>query len=233
MIARALWNLRQFSKWVNCKNARAFLVQRPGSNQWPHTLDRCQLNCRCPTFTNWILDYLCVDIYLILILDGCSAPVTCWCVPTKRFSQGSERGRKQYSESEFVSSVSMRIKKRSNISVNRSDFDSRCKLGVSSSWIKFDFRFAIENSRSFNTVICSTNSSSHCLSRNAEHIRSTTFRWRCDKVELRGTCLEAQTSIHTKVVINSWKLYYDTEDTFSRNRTKGVFDIWRSEKVWL
>ena len=38
---------------------------------------------------------------------------------------------------------------------------------------------------------------------NAEHIRVTAFRWRCDEVEMRRTCLEAQKSIQTKVVINS------------------------------
>jgi len=51
---------------------------------------------------------------------------------------------------------------------------------------EFDFCFAIENSRSFKTVICSTNSSSHCLSRDAEHIRLTAFCWRCDEVEMKG-----------------------------------------------
>jgi len=48
---------------------------------------------------------------------------------------------------------------------------------------------------------------------------------------MRGTCLEAQKSIKTKVVIISWKLYYDTEDTFTRNRTQGFFGIRRKEKV--
>ena len=38
---------------------------------------------------------------------------------------------------------------------------------------------------------------------NAEHIRVIAFCWRCDEVEMRGTCLEAQKSIPTKVVINS------------------------------
>ena len=33
----------------------------------------------------------------------------------------------------------MRIKKKLEFSVSRSDFDSRCKLGVSSSWMEFDF----------------------------------------------------------------------------------------------
>jgi len=113
------------------------------------------------------------------------------------------------------------------------DLDSRCKPGVFISCMEFDFCFAIENSRSFKTVICSTNSSSHCLSRDAEHICLTAFRWRCDEVEMRGTCLEAQQSMQTKVVINSWKLYYNTEDTFTRNRLEGFFDIRRNEKVLL
>ena len=69
--------------------------------------------------------------------------------------------------------------------------------------MEFDFCFAIENSRSFKTAICSTNSSRHCLSRDTEHIRLTAFHWCCDEVEMRGTCLEAQKSIQTKVVINS------------------------------
>ena len=97
----------------------------------------------------------------------------------------------------------MRIKKNSNFSVSRSDFDCRCEPGVSSSGMEFDFCFAIENSRSFKTIICSTNFSSHCLSRDAEHIRLTAFRWRCDEVEMRVTCLEAEKSMQTKVVINS------------------------------
>jgi len=167
-----------------------------------------------------------------LILDGRSAPVTGWYVPTKWVSQGSKRGRKPYSESEFFFFRIHANKKKSNISVSRSDFDSQCKPGASSSWAEFDFYFAIENSRSFKTVICSTNSSSHCLSRDAEHIRLTAFRWHCDEGEMRVTCLEAQKSIQRKVVMNSWKVYYDTEDTFSRNRLEGFFDIIRrNEKV--
>jgi len=39
--------------------------------------------------------------------------------------------------------------------------------------------------------------------------------------------LEAQKSIQTKVVVNSFKLYYNIEDTFTRNCTKGFFDIRR------
>jgi len=157
----------------------------------------------------------------------CSAQVTGWCVPTKRVLQGLERGRKHIPNQNLFSFVSMRIKKNSNISVSRSDIDSRYKPGVSSSWMEFGFCFAIEHSRSFKTVICCTNSSSHCLSRDAEHKRLTAFRWRCDEVEMRGTCLEVQKSIQTTVVINSWKLYYDTE-AFTRNCVERFFDIRRN-----
>jgi len=69
--------------------------------------------------------------------------------------------------------------------------------------MEFDFCFAFEDSRSFKTVICSINSSSHCSSRDAEQIRLTAFRWRCDEVEMRVTCLEAEKSMQTKVVINT------------------------------
>ena len=100
-------------------------------------------------------------------------------------------------------------KKKSEFSVSRSHFDSRCKPFVSCSWMECDFCFAIENSRLFKTVICGTNSLCHCLSRDAEHIRLTAFQWRCDKVEMRGTCLGPEKSMQTKVVINFWKLYYN------------------------
>jgi len=146
------------------------------------------------------------------------------------FRRGRNEAENHIPNQNSFSFVSMRIKKNSNISVSRSDFNSQCKLGDSSSWMEFDFCFVIENSRSFKMIICSTNSSSHYLSRDAEHIRLTAFRWRCDKVEMKGTCLEAQKSIQTKVVINSWKLYYDTEDTFTRNRLEGFIDIRRNEK---
>jgi len=47
---------------------------------------------------------------------------------------------------------------------------------------------------------------------NAEHIRLTAFRWRCDEVEMIRTCLEAQQSMQTKFVINSWKFYQDLHE---------------------
>jgi len=122
---------------------------------------------------------VCVQVHVSFsFLDGSSAPVTCSCVPTKHVSQGLEHGRNPYSESELVVSRIHANQKNSEFSVSRSDFDYRCNPGVSCSWMEFDFCFAIENSRSFKTVICSTNFSSHCLSRDAKHIRLTAFRWR-------------------------------------------------------
>ena len=232
IIARTCWNLRQFSKRVTFQKETSFRlvpIFEPGTFVswdyrpiiWVIVVQRSRLNVRNDR----------VKIHVLFsILDGSSAPVTCSCGTTKRVSQGLEHGLNSYA-SEMVFFVSMRIKKKSEFSVSRSYFDSRCKPGVSCSWMEFDFCFTIENSRSFKTVICSTNSSSHCLSRDAEHIRLTAFRWRCDEVEMRGTCLETEKSMQTKVVINSWKLYYDTENTFTRNRTKGFFDIRRNEKV--
>ena len=152
------------------------------------------------------------------------------------FRRGRDGAENHIPNQEFVFFfVSMRIKKKSNISVSRSDFDSRCKPNVftDSSWMEFDLFFAIENSRSFKTVICNIYSASLCLSRDADHTGLTVFRWRCDEVEMRGTCLEVQKSIQTKVVINSWKLYYDTEETFTRNSLEGFFDIQRNVKVLL
>jgi len=67
---------------------------------------------------------------------------------------------------------------------------------------------------------------------NAEHIRLTAFCWRCDEVEMRGTCLEAQESIQSKVVSNSWKFHYDTEDTITKYRRKEFSDIRRNKKFY-
>jgi len=91
--------------------------------------------------------------------------------------------------------------------------------------MEFDFCFAIETSRSFKTVICSTNSSSHCLSRDAEHILLTAFRWRCDEVEMRGTCSGAEKLMHTKFVINSPNC-----TTIQRIPSRGIF--WRDFSIF-
>ena len=63
---------------------------------------------------------------------------------------------------------------------------------------------------------------------NAEHIRLITFHWQGEKVEMEGTCLGEQ-----KVVFNSCKLCYYTEDTFTRNCVQGFSDIRSNEKVLI
>jgi len=62
---------------------------------------------------------------------------------------------------------------------------------------------------------------------NAEHTRSINFHWQSEKVEVGGTCLGEQKSIQQKVVFNSCKLCYYTEDTFTRNCVQGFSDIQR------
>jgi len=68
---------------------------------------------------------------------------------------------------------------------------------------------------------------------NAEHIRLITFHWQSEKVEMGGTCLGEPKSIQQKVVFNSCKLCYYTEDTLTRNCVQGFSDIRRNENVLL
>jgi len=68
---------------------------------------------------------------------------------------------------------------------------------------------------------------------NAEHIRLITFHWQSEKDEMGGTCLGEQKSIQQKVVFNSCKLWYYTQDNFTRNCIQGLSDIRRNEKVLL
>ena len=68
---------------------------------------------------------------------------------------------------------------------------------------------------------------------NAEHIRLITFQWQSEKVEMEGTCLGEPKSILQKVVFNSCKLCYYTEDTCTRNCVQGFSDIRRNENVLL
>jgi len=117
---------------------------------------------------------VCVKMFVLFsILDESSATVTCSCVPKKRVSQGLEHGRNPYSESELVFFRIHANQKKFRIFCQQNRLRFRCKPGVSCSWMEFDFYLAIGNSRSFKTIICSTNSSSHSQSRDAEHIRLT------------------------------------------------------------
>jgi hypothetical protein len=140
----------------------------------------------------------------------------------------------------------------SKFSVSRFDFDSRCESSVFAEpvleWnLIFDLQLKFFGEtrcffRFFKTFMYSTNSSSQykflesrgtVYQENVEHIRLTTFHWRCETVEMRRTCLQAQKLILSQVVSNSWKLHYDTEDTFTKHRTKGFPVIRRNEKVVL
>jgi len=57
---------------------------------------------------------------------------------------------------------------------------------------------------------------------NAEHIRLITFHWQSEKVEMGGTCLGEQKSIQQKVVFNSCKLCYYTENLY-KELCPGIF----------
>ena len=89
---------------------------------------------------------------------------------------------------------------------SRSDFDSRCEPDVFAepvsqcNWFLFcDRRFSDRLKRLFVVQIPLVT----VYRENAEHIRWIAFRWRCDEVEMRGTCLEAQKSMQANLVINS------------------------------
>ena len=64
---------------------------------------------------------------------------------------------------------------------------------------------------------------------NTEHTRLIAFHWQSDTVEMGGTCLGEQKSIQQKVVFNSCKLCYYTQDTFTRNYVQGFSNIRRNE----
>jgi len=68
---------------------------------------------------------------------------------------------------------------------------------------------------------------------NAEHILLITFHWQSEKVEMGGTYLGEQKSIQQKVVFNSCKLCYYTQDNITKNCVQRFSDIRRNEKVLL
>ena len=68
---------------------------------------------------------------------------------------------------------------------------------------------------------------------NAEHMHLITFHWQSEKVEMGGNSFGEQKSIQQKVVFNSGKLCYYTQDNFTRNCIQGFSDILRNEKVLL
>jgi len=236
------WSHVRFESWGNFQNesiskkSTCVSVDCPGSNQRPQPLKVASLPSKLSWFNIHNLKigmFVCTNISCFQSLMDLEPLWQVDAYQQNVFCMGQNKADTHISNQNLVSFVSMRIQKKFNFSVSRSNFDSRCKPGVFISWMEFDFCFAIENFRSFKTVTCSTNSSSDSLLRDAEHIRSTAFRWRCDEVKMRGTCLEAQKSMQIKVVINSWKLYYDTEDTFKKKFSWEFFDIRRNGKVLL
>ena len=134
------WSHVRSEFWVNFQNESIsrmqvrFLYNVEARTKYLMLLTycRCQLSYQCSTFTVWHLDCLCVNIYLIFNPWWMFSPCEGWCVPTKRVLQGSGRGQKPYSESEFVF---FRI----HVNKKKSNFDSWCKPGVYSSWMEFDF----------------------------------------------------------------------------------------------
>ena len=136
----------------------------------------------------------------------------------------------------------------SKFSLSRSDFDSPCELGSPSQFLneiwfwcwgrKFSEKlgFVFDHSKRLFVVQIPRVT---IYQENVEHIHSTTLYWRCETVEMRGTCLEAQKWIHQQVVSNSnmdtlsRKLYYDTKDKVTINSIQGFFEIGRKEKVFL
>ena len=57
---------------------------------------------------------------------------------------------------------------------------------------------------------------------NAEHIRLITFHWQSEKVKMGGTCLVEQKLLQQKVVFNSCKLCYYTENLY-KELCPGIF----------
>ena len=87
--------------------------------------------------------------------------------------------------------------------------------------------------RSFKTLLVVQILEVTVYQENAEHVRLISFHWQSEKVEMGGTCLGEQKSIQQKVVFNSCKLCYYTQDNFTRNCVQGFSDIQRNEKVLL
>jgi len=80
------------------------------------------------------------------------------------------------------------------------------------------------------------NSTSHVYQENVEHIRSTAFRWRCDEVEMRWTCLEvpSQKSIQSKVTSCIQLSQIVLHDTVRGHHHKVAYtEIFRHSKEWF
>ena len=92
------------------------------------------------------------------------------------------------------------------ISVSTSDFDSQCEQGVfAEQGFEWNLIFVLHRKfsgrlkRLFVRLVPRVT----VYQQNATHRPSTVFRWRCDEVEMRGTCSEAQKSMQANLIINS------------------------------
>jgi len=135
----------------------------------PPSRTLCHIKYWCSTFTIWHLHCLCVKMYLIFNPWWMFSPPDRLMCTKKTCFAGVVTGPKTiFRIKNSFPFVSMRIRKNSNISVSGSNFDSRCKPGVfAEPVLAWNLIFVLLSKIlwSFITVICSTNSSSHRLSR--------------------------------------------------------------------
>ena len=134
-------------------------------------------------------------IYIIFsILDGCSAPAICWCVPTKRVSQGFKQGRKPYSESESVFFRIHANQKKIKFFCQQIRLEllvyTRCFQFLNGIWFLFCYRIF-----SLKTVICCTNSSSH----EQLFIGAVTIDWCCFYYFLRNSLVALLEALFARI----------------------------------
>ena len=142
MIARVLKVEAIFKTSQFPKKAHVCLIPRQGSNQRPYGLQAASL----PPELSWFsIDNFKVTLFVcqyISYFQSLMDVQPLWHVDV--YQQNVFRRGRNKAETHIpnqtrnpFSFVSMRMKKKK--SVSRSDFDSRCKPGVSSSWMQFDF----------------------------------------------------------------------------------------------
>jgi len=67
--------------------------------------------------------------------------------------------------------------------------------------MEFDLCFAIENSPTLKRLVLVQILELTVYQENTGYIRLTAFCWRGNEIEMRGSCLEAQKSVQTNLVI--------------------------------
>jgi len=172
MIARAFWKLRQFSKLVIFKNAQAFWSYRSGSKQRPHALQVASLPIELSWFNVHSLKIgLFVSIYLIFnpwwMFSPCEMLM---CTNKTCFAGVGTRPKTIFWIRICFLSYPCESKK---IKIFLSA-DQTSILGVDQVFpvLEWNLIFVMLSKildRLISLFICSTNSLSHCLSRDAEH----------------------------------------------------------------